>query len=435
MAEESNAATPLSDIASAVEDFRRGRFVIVVDDRDRENEGDICLAAEHVTPEAVTFMINNARGFLCVAIGPELSAKLELPLMVEDNRSQFGTPFTVTVDARDGITTGVSSADRARTIQLMVRDDTRPEELVRPGHILPLQARPGGTLVRAGHTEAAVDLARMAGLKPASTICEVMNEDGTMAKLPQLLRMAERFGIRVCTIADLIQYRHQSEYLVSKSVCVNLPTVHGPFRAHYYRSLVDDREHVAVCCGDIGTPDDTPAEPIDEPVLVRVHDECFTGDTLGSIRCDCGEQLSRALAIIQGEGRGLLLYMRQEGRGIGLENKLHAYALQDGGLDTVEANERLGFPADKREYGVGAQILRHLGIRKLRLISNNPRKFSALSGYGLEIVERVPIEVTPRDENRRYLQTKKDKLGHFLNLEADRDDGDSDSDADPGEDT
>jgi 3,4-dihydroxy 2-butanone 4-phosphate synthase/GTP cyclohydrolase II len=417
MAHEPNAVAQLSDIFSAVEDFRRGKFVIVVDDADRENEGDMCIAAEHVTAEAVMFMINNARGFLCVAIGPELAAKLELPLMVADNRSQFGTPFTVTVDARDGISTGVSSADRAKTIQVMVRDDARPDELVRPGHILPLQARPGGTLVRAGHTEAAVDLARMAGLKPAAAVCEVMNEDGTMAKLPQLLRMAERLGLRVCTIADLIRYRHQSEYLVSKSVCVNLPTVRGPFKIHYYRSLVDDREHVAVCCGDIGTPDDTPAEAIAEPVLVRVHDECFTSDVLGSVRCDCGEQLSRALEMIQHEGRGLVLYMRQEGRGIGLENKLHAYALQDGGLDTVEANERLGLPVDKREYGVGAQILRHLGVRKLRLISNNPRKFSALSGYGLEIVERVPIEVPARDENRRYLQTKKDKLGHFLTLD------------------
>jgi 3,4-dihydroxy 2-butanone 4-phosphate synthase/GTP cyclohydrolase II len=417
MAHEPNAVAQLSDIFSAVEDFRRGKFVIVVDDADRENEGDMCIAAEHVTAEAVMFMINNARGFLCVAIGPELAAKLELPLMVADNRSQFGTPFTVTVDARDGISTGVSSADRAKTIQVMVRDDARPDELVRPGHILPLQARPGGTLVRAGHTEAAVDLARMAGLKPAAAVCEVMNEDGTMAKLPQLLRMAERLGLRVCTIADLIRYRHQSEYLVSKSVCVNLPTVHGPFKIHYYRSLVDDREHVAVCGGDIGTPDDTPAEAIAEPVLVRVHDECFTSDVLGSVRCDCGEQLSRALEMIQHEGRGLVLYMRQEGRGIGLENKLHAYALQDGGLDTVEANERLGLPVDKREYGVGAQILRHLGVRKLRLISNNPRKFSALSGYGLEIVERVPIEVPARDENRRYLQTKKDKLGHFLTLD------------------
>lgn len=417
MPEAPDSASPFSDIPSAVEDFRQGKFVIVVDDEDRENEGDIFLAAEHVTTEVVAFLLKHAGGFLCVPIGAELAAKLALPPMVDDNRSAFGTPFTVTVDARKGITTGVSAHDRARTVQTIVSDDAGPEDLVRPGHVMPLLARPGGTLVRAGHTEAAVDLARLAGVKPAAVLCEIMNEDGTMAKLPDLEKMAEEFGLKIITIADLIRYRHRSEYLVTKRVCVDLPTRYGEFKLHYYRSMVDDREHVAVCCGDVGTLDDTPAEPIDEPVLVRVHDECFTSDVLHSRRCDCGEQLELALQMIHEEGRGLVLYMRQEGRGIGLENKLHAYALQENGLDTVEANQQLGFPADKREYGVGAQILRHLGVRKMRLISNNPRKFHALGGYGLEIVERVPIEVPPRRENIRYLQTKKRKLGHMLNLD------------------
>jgi 3,4-dihydroxy 2-butanone 4-phosphate synthase/GTP cyclohydrolase II len=410
-----------SDIPSVVEDFRRGRIVIAVDDEDRENEGDMFMAAEHVTAESVAFLLREAGGFLCVPIGAELAEKLELPLMVEENRSAFGTPFTVTVDARDGITTGVSAQDRALTIQAMVADAAEPDDLVRPGRIMPLLARTGGTLVRAGHTEAAVDLARLAGLKPAAVLCEVMNEDGSMAKLSDLSRLAERFDLRLCSIADLIRYRHQSEYLVEKRVQVDLPTRYGPFRLHFYRSMVDGREHVAVCCGDIGTPDDTPAEPIEQPVLVRVHDECFTSDVLHSYRCDCGEQLEAALQMIQQEGLGLVLYMRQEGRGIGLENKLHAYALQEVGLDTVEANERLGLPVDKREYGVGAQILRHLGVRKMRLMSNNPRKFHALSGYGLEIIERVPLEVPPRDENLRYLLTKKQKLGHMLSLEAEPD--------------
>jgi 3,4-dihydroxy 2-butanone 4-phosphate synthase/GTP cyclohydrolase II len=416
MPDEAQGTAVFSDIRSVVEDLRRGKFVILVDDESRESEGDFCLAAEHVTPEAITFLLNEVRGFLCVAVGPELAARLELRPMVRDNRSAFGTPFTVTVDAREGISTGVSAADRAHTIRLMVSDEAGPDDLVRPGHVLPLLARPGGTLVRAGHTEAAVDLARLAGLKPAAIVCEAMNPDGTMARLPELRRTAREHGLGICSIADLIRHRHQSEYLVEKRVCVRLPTRFGEFTLHYYRSMVDQREHVAVCCGGIGTPEDGPAEPIEEPVLVRVHDECFTGDLLHSLRCDCGEQLEAALEMIQREGRGLLLYMRQEGRGIGLENKLHAYVLQDGGLDTVEANRELGFPADKREYGVGAQILRHLGVRKMRLISNNPRKFRALSGYGLEVVERVPIQVPPRAENLSYLRTKKDKMGHMLEL-------------------
>jgi len=410
-------ANIFSDVPSVLEEVNAGRFVIIVDDENRENEGDLAIAAEHVTPETITFLLNEAKGFLCIAIDAEIARRLDLPPMVPENRSRFGTPFTVSVDARNGITTGVSARDRAATIRAMLRDDAQPDDLVRPGHVLPLAARPGGTLVRAGHTEAAVDLARMARLKPAAVICEVMNPDGTMAKLPDLQRLAQKFGIKICSIVDIISHRHRSEYLVEKTVCVDLPTRWGKFVLHYYRSSVDDRVHIAICCGPIGTRDSAASPAIEDPVLVRVHDECFTGDILGSLRCDCGEQLQDALAMIQKEGRGVLLYMRQEGRGIGLENKLHAYLLQDQGLDTVEANERLGFPADKREYGVGAQILRHLGVRRMRLITNNPRKFHALRGYGLEIVERIPLQIPPRKENIRYLRAKKEKLGHLLDLD------------------
>ena len=407
-----------STIPDILEDFRKGEFVIIVDDENRENEGDLAIAAEHVSEEKIAFLINEIRGFLCLAVDPCIATDKGLPLMVTDNRSRYGTPFTVSVDAAEGITTGVSAHDRVRTIKTILDDNAGPEQLVRPGHVLPLQARTGGTLVRAGHTEAAVDIARMAGLKPAAAICEAMNPDGTMARLPELLQIAEKHNLKICSIVDLIKYRHSFEYLVTKSVSVNLPSKWGQFTLHYYRSKVDEKQHIAICCGDIGTENDSPASEVSDPVLVRVHDECFTGDILGSYRCDCGEQLSRSLEMIQKEGRGVVLYMRQEGRGIGLEHKLHAYALQEQGLDTVEANEKLGFPADKRDYGVGAQILRHLGVRKMRLISNNPRKFNALKGYGLEIEERVPLNVSPRKENINYLKTKREKLGHMLELDA-----------------
>ena len=417
MSNENDRGHIFSDIPSVLEDVKQGRFVAIVDDENRENEGDLCLAAEHVTAQSIAFLLNEARGFLCLAIETETAQRLDLPPMVLENRSAFGTPFTVSVDAARGITTGVSAEDRSCTIQTIVADGARPDDLVRPGHVLPLAARSGGTLVRAGHTEGAVDLARLAGLKPACVICEVMNPDGTMTKLPQLQQLASKFGIKICSIVDIIRYRHRSEYLIEKTVCVDMPTRWGNFALHYYRSKVDGREHIAVCCGGVGTRDSSAADPIPEPVLVRVHDECFTGDILHSLRCDCGEQFEESLRMIQQEGRGLLLYMRQEGRGIGLEHKLHAYVLQDQGLDTVEANEQLGFAPDKREYGVGAQILRHLGVRRMKLISNNPRKFRALQGYGLEIVERVPIQTKPTKENIRYLRTKKEKLGHLLDLD------------------
>jgi len=422
MTDRPNNFTGFSSIPSVIEELRAGRFVIIVDDASRENEGDLCMAGEFITPQAVTFLINHARGFLCVAVSQQVADKLELPPMVRDNRSRFGTPFTVSVDASQGITTGVSASDRARTIGVMAADDTGPDALVRPGHVSPLVARPGGTLVRAGHTEAAVDLVTLAGLKPVAVTCEVMKPDGEMARLPDLEEMADRFGFKICTTADIIRHRHQSEYLISKTIWLDLRTRYGVFTLHYYRSEVDEREHIAICCGEVGAGGSGPAPAIEKPVLVRVHDECFTGDILGSLRCDCGEQLARSLAMIRKEGLGVVLYMRQEGRGIGLEKKLCAYRLQDEGLDTVEANEQLGLPADKREYGIGAQILRHLGIRKMRLISNNPRKFSALSGYGLEIVERIPMEIKPGEDNRRYLQTKRDKLGHMLGLEGKRED-------------
>ena len=404
-----------SSISEVLEDVRAGKMVIVVDDANRENEGDLTLAAEVVTPQTINFMLSQARGILCLAIAPEIAEALDLHPMVHNNNAKFETPFTVSIDAKNGITTGVSAEDRATTILTTIRKDARPEDLTRPGHVFPLKARAGGVLVRTGHTEGAVDLARLAGLRPAAAICEIMTENGHMAKLPELKKFAEKHNLKICTIADIIRYRREKERLIEKRVATNLPTVYGNFKLHLYRSYVDDYLHIALCHGDIGSMDGLPTPQHQEAVLVRVHDECLTGDIFGSLRCDCGEQLHNSLKMIQKEGKGVVLYMRQEGRGIGLENKLHAYVLQEKeGLDTVEANERLGFLPDKRDYGIGAQILKDLGITKMRLLTNNPKKFKALEGYGLEIVERVSISVTPGKENARYLETKKKKLGHLI---------------------
>ncbi len=401
-------------IQEAVEDLRQGKMIILVDDANRENEGDITIAAEKITPEAINFMLTHARGIICLAINAELAEKLELYPMVSNNTSSFQTPFTVSIDARSGITTGVSSKDRATTILTTIYDKATAGDLVRPGHVFPLKAQRGGVLVRTGHTEGAVDLTRITGLKPAAVICEIMTEEGNMAKLPELKKFAEKHHLKICTIADIIKYRHEQERLIEKRVTVKLPTIYGNFTLHLYRSFVDEYLHLALCLG-IGNESGNEPSPLHtEPVLVRVHDECLTGDIFGSLRCDCGEQLQNTLKIIQETGKGILLYMRQEGRGIGLENKLHAYLLQEKGLDTVEANEKLGLPADKRDYGIGAQILRDLGVTKMRLLTNNPKKFAALAGYGLEIVERVPIVMEPKEENKNYLRTKKEKLGHII---------------------
>ncbi|MDN3510796.1 MAG: bifunctional 3,4-dihydroxy-2-butanone-4-phosphate synthase/GTP cyclohydrolase II [Candidatus Jettenia sp. CY-1] len=403
-------------IQEAVEDLKQGKMVILIDDENRENEGDLIIAAEKITPEVVNFMLMHARGIVCIAIDAERAEKLNLYPMVSNNTSNFQTPFTVSVDARKNITTGVSSKDRATTVLTILDDKTTPEDLVRPGHMFPLKAQKGGVLVRTGHTEGAVDLTRIAGLKQAAVICEIMTEDGNMAKLPELRKFAEKYHLKICTIADIIKYRHEQERLIEKRVTVKLPTIYGNFTLHLYRSFVDEYLHLALCLG-VGNESGTSPSPLHmEPVLVRVHDECLTGDIFGSLRCDCGEQLHNTLRMIQENGKGVLLYMRQEGRGIGLENKLHSYLLQENGLDTVEANEKLGFPADKRDYGIGAQILRDLGITKMKLLTNNPKKFAALAGYGLEIVERISIATEPKEENKHYLRTKKEKLGHMIEI-------------------
>jgi 3,4-dihydroxy 2-butanone 4-phosphate synthase/GTP cyclohydrolase II len=403
----SHPTAPFDSIEVAVAAFRQGRLVIIVDDEDRENEGDFAIAAEKVTPAAINFMAKHGRGLICLAMTEERCDELRLPLMVESNNSPFGTAFTVSIEARGKVTTGISAADRAATVLTAIDPATGPDDLLRPGHVFPLRARKGGVLKRAGQTEASVDLAQLAGLKPAGVICEIMNDDGTMARVPDLTKVAQEHGLPMITVSDLISYRLRTETLVKKMASPKLPTLYGEFRIHAYRSDVTEEEHVALVMGEI--------DP-EVPVLVRVHSQCLTGDIFGSARCDCGPQLEQALDKIAQEGHGVLLYLLQEGRGIGLMNKLRAYELQEQGHDTVEANERLGFRPDQREYGIGAQILRDLGVRKMRLMTNNPSKYIALDGYGLEIVDRVPLEVPPTESSRAYLRAKRDKLGHLLKL-------------------
>ncbi|MCK6456944.1 MAG: GTP cyclohydrolase II [Phycisphaerae bacterium] len=410
-------ASPFSPIPEILDELRAGKLIILVDDEDRENEGDLVCAAEKITPEHVNFMLTHGRGTLCLTLTGDQCRRLNLTPQTTHNTTRFHTAFTVTIDAhpRFGVTTGVSAADRAATIRVAVADGTRPEDLIRPGHVNPLEARDGGVLVRAGQTEGSVDLARLAGLLPAGVLIEILNEDGTMARVPQLADFSRRFGIKMCTVASLIEYRLQRESLVQRLEEVDLKTRWGEFHLIAYRTPTERDPQLALTVGGIGARDALGRVPtIDEPVLVRVHSECLTGDVFGSMRCECGEQLHDAMRILQEAGRGVLVYLRQEGRGIGLINKLRAYRLQDTGLDTVEANERLGLPADKRDYGVGAQILRDLGIRRIRVLTNNPKKVSRLEVYGLEVVEQRPIEIEPNDVNRRYLETKRTKLGHTL---------------------
>ena len=397
--------SPFASIEQAVEAIRAGRMIIVVDDEDRENEGDLTIAADKITPEAINFMAKYGRGLICVPMTAQRLDELEIPLMVDKNTTQFHTAFCVSIEAKHQVSTGISAGDRAATVLAAIDARTKPGDLARPGHMFPLRARDGGVMVRAGQTEAAVDLARIAGLYPAGVICEIMNEDGTMARVPELTKFARRHKLLMITIADLIQYRMQTERLVKRIATAELPTEHGAFRIHAYSNELDGETHVALVRGDIGDGKD---------VLVRVHSKCLTGDVFHSARCDCGPQLDTAMARIAEEGRGVLLYLNQEGRGIGLANKIRAYALQDQGLDTVEANERLGFKADQRDYGIGAQILSDLGVKTMRLLTNNPRKFVGLQGYGLSVSAAVPLEIPANESTRKYLKTKKDKLGHQL---------------------
>jgi len=392
-----------ASVEEAIEEIRNGRMVVVVDDPDRENEGDLVVAAQFATDEAVNFMATHARGLICLCLTAERCEELGLPPMTQRNEARLGTAFTVSVEAREGVTTGISAADRAHTIAVAIDPQSSPHDLVQPGHIFPLRARDGGVLVRAGQTEAAVDLARLAGLNPAGVVCEIMNEDGTMARVPDLVPYCERHGLKMITVADLIEYRRRTEILVERVVSVQLPTEYGEFTAIAFRETLTGREHVALVMGEIG-----------EDILVRVHSECLTGDTFHSLRCDCGEQLESAFATIAAAGNGVLLYMAQEGRGIGLLNKLRAYELQEQGLDTVDANLALGFAADEREWGIGNQILADLGITTMRLLTNNPKKVSGVEAYGLRVTEQVPIEMRPHPENVRYLAAKRDKLGHKL---------------------
>ena len=408
------AFSPIPDV---LDDLKAGKPIVLVDDEDRENEGDIVYAAEKVTPEAVNFMMKHVRGMICLALTGERCDRLRLHGQAEYNTATLGTAFTVTVDAHPkfGVSTGISAFDRAKTIEVAIADDAQPSDLLRPGHTNPLRARDGGVLVRAGHTEGGVDLAKMAGLKEAAVICEILNDDGTMARRPQLEEFCTRFGFKMCTIADLISYRLKREQFVKRIESTTIPTRWGEFRLFAYQSAVDPQPHLALVKGGIGEigPDGA-VVPHPEPTLIRVHSECLTGDVFGSGRCDCGDQLDAAMRMIDEAGAGVLLYLRQEGRGIGLANKLHAYALQDKGLDTVEANVQLGFPADKRDYGIGSQILRDLGLRELRIMTNNPKKIYGIEGYGLTIVEAVPLRIAAGEHNRKYLETKKAKLGHRL---------------------
>jgi 3,4-dihydroxy 2-butanone 4-phosphate synthase / GTP cyclohydrolase II len=396
---------PFATIEEAIEDIRAGRMVIVCDDEDRENEGDLTIAAEFATPEAINFMAREGRGLICLALSPERCDELGLDLMAAKNESPFETAFTVSIEARDGVTTGISAADRARTIQVAIEPHTAPRDLVQPGHVFPLKAKPGGVLERTGQTEAAVDLARLAGLNPAGVICEVMNDDGTMARVGDLVGYCERHDLKMVTVADLIAYRRRHDKLVERVVSTRLPTAFGEFSVVGYRSLVDDKHHVAMVKGEVDGRED---------VLVRVHSECLTGDVFHSLRCDCGEQLESALGMIEREGRGVLLYLAQEGRGIGLLNKLKAYNLQDQGLDTVDANLELGLPVDLRDYGIGAQILVDLGLSSIRILTNNPKKIRGLEGYGLSVTDQVPIQHAPNPHNEAYLRAKRDRLGHSL---------------------
>ena len=405
---DDGAGRPFASIAEALDDLREGKMVIVCDDEDRENEGDLTMAAQFASAERINFMATYGRGLICVAITPERLDALRIPPMAQENTSRYSTAFTVSVEAARGVTTGISAADRAHTIQVAIDSESRPGDLVQPGHVFPLMARPGGVLERAGQTEAGVDLARLAGLYPAAVICEIMNDDGTMARVPDLVPYARRHGLKIVTVADLIKYRRRNEKLIRRGATVSMPTRYGDFKAIGYESVIDGSHHVALVKGEVAGRKD---------VLVRVHSECLTGDAFGSLRCDCGEQLAEAMRRIEDEGLGVVLYMRQEGRGIGLLNKLKAYALQEQGLDTVDANVELGFAPDLRDYGIGAQILADLGLSTIRIMTNNPKKIVALEGYGLTITGREHIEVPPQDVNLEYLRTKKDRMGHLLEHE------------------
>ncbi len=401
------AVSPIEDV---IEDIKAGKMIILVDDEDRENEGDLCMAAEAVTPEAINFMAKYGRGLICLTLSPDIIEQLELPMMVSQNKSPYGTGFTISIEARTGVSTGISAADRARTVQAAVAPDAQPRDIISPGHIFPLKAREGGVLVRTGQTEGSVDLARLAGVRTAGVICEIMNEDGTMARMPDLEKFAKKHDLKIATIADLVAYRLREDILVHRAAEARIPTgIAGQFSAVVYTNDVDDHEHLALVKGDI--------DP-NKRVLVRVHSECLTGDVFGSSRCDCGLQLNAAMRMIEQEGAGIVLYMRQEGRGIGLVNKLKAYTLQDEeGMDTVEANIKLGFKADLRNYGIGAQILRDLGVRKMGLLTNNPKKIIGLEGYGIEVVDRFPLEIEAGDESKEYLMCKRDRMGHLIEVD------------------